>query len=82
MRQIDSYSFGNITVNGRQYDSDLIIYPDRIDSSWWRKKGHTLCLEDIRDAIEAQPDVLVIGTGNMGRMSVARLVRELSLIHI
>jgi len=73
---VDSYSFGRITVDGREYDSDLIIYPDRIDGSWWRKKSHKLYAEDIREALEAKPDVLVVGTGNSGRMSVTPQVGE------
>jgi hypothetical protein len=75
---IDSYSFGSITVNGRHYNSDVIIYPDWVDSSWWRRKGHNLCMEDLRDVLQAQPDVLVIGQGKPGLMAVgADLVGQL-----
>jgi hypothetical protein len=37
---IDKYSFGSITIDGRTYDTDVIIYPERIDDRWWRKEGH------------------------------------------
>jgi hypothetical protein len=42
IKMIESYKFGEIIITGKKYDSDLIIYPDHIDSSWWRKEGHLL----------------------------------------
>jgi hypothetical protein len=76
---IDSYSFGSITVNGRRYTSDVIIYPDRVDSSWWRKQGHNLCIEDLREVLQYQPEVLVVGKGKPGLMAVgADLVEQLA----
>jgi hypothetical protein len=75
---IDSYSFGSITVSGRRYTSDVIIYPDRVDSSWWRKTGHNLCMEDLREVTRYQPEVLVIGQGKPGLMKVgAELIERL-----
>ncbi|WP_162148668.1 hypothetical protein [Desulfuromonas sp. TF] len=32
--KIDAYSFGRIVVNGREYTSDLIIYPERARPEW------------------------------------------------
>jgi hypothetical protein len=68
--KIEHYSFGNITVGGKSYTSDVIIYPDKVDSSWWRKEGHNLHVEDLRDVVKAQPSILVIGTGAYGVMRV------------
>jgi len=70
--KIDSYSFGRITINGKTYTSDIIIYPGRVDASWWRKEGHLLQLADVEEALRAKPDVLVIGTGHDGVMRVPR----------
>jgi len=70
--KIDSYSFGKIVINGQAYSSDVIIYDDRVDSSWWRKEGHSLCPEDIADVLNARPDILIIGTGYAGVMSVPK----------
>jgi hypothetical protein len=67
---IDSYSFGHMQVKGQTYTSDLIIYPDRIDASWWRRTGHHISLDDIKDVLLEKPEVLVIGTGFMGLMKV------------
>lgn len=68
--RIEHYSFGSITIDGSTYTSDVIIYPGRVDASWWRREGHRLSPEDLGDIIKARPDVLVIGTGAMGVMKV------------
>ena len=67
---IDSYGFGRITVDRKTYRSDLIIFPDRVVDSWWRKEGHILCLEDIQEILDYCPEVLVIGQGKPGLMKV------------
>lgn len=67
---IDDYSFGRIKVAGKEYTSDVIIYADRVESSWWREEGHRLSPEDLADVLIDPPAVLVIGTGYFGRMGV------------
>ena len=77
---IESYSFGSVEIDGRTYTSDVIIYGGRVDSAWWRKEGHSLALEDIREVIDEKPEVLVVGTGASGVMRVlpetAKLLKE------
>jgi len=70
--RIDHYSFGQIVIDGKRYTSDVIIYPGRVDSSWWREDGHTLRAVDIADVIDAKPEILIIGTGIYGAMSVPK----------
>lgn len=64
-------------INGRTFTSDLILFPDRVKDSWWRKSGHSVCLEDIEDVIKENPEVLVIGTGVSGLMRVETDVKDL-----
>ncbi len=73
---IESYAFGRMDVDGRTYTSDLIIFPGRINDSWWRKSGHIVCLEDIEDVFKAEPEVLVIGTGFYGIVKVEEEVKS------
>jgi len=73
---IESYQFGNITIGGKTYTSDVIIYPDRVDSSWWRKQGHRLSIEDLKGIMEAKPEVLVVGMGSPGLMQVPPETRD------
>lgn len=72
--KIQHYSFGRITIDGKTYTSDVIIYPGRVDSSWWRKDGHFLQIDDLREAIDARPEVIIIGTGYSGIMKVSEEV--------
>ncbi len=67
---IDSYNFGKMLIDSQEYTNDLIIYPDRIEDNWWRNKGHELSLKDISSILEAEPEILIVGTGYSGLMRV------------
>jgi hypothetical protein len=73
---IDSYEFGEIIIDGAPYTSDVIVYPDRVDGKWWRKEGHTLSAEDLKDIINYKPDVLIVGTGYSGFLKVASRAKQ------
>ncbi len=75
---IKTYSFGRMVIKSQTYTSDVILFPDRIDDSWWRKSGHRVCLEDIEDVLREEPEVLVIGTGFYGLMTVQEEVERLT----
>ena len=70
MNTIDSYHFGQIVINGKNYTSDVIIFPDSVRDNWWRRKGHELFLGDITRVLTENPEVLVVGTGTSGLMKV------------
>lgn len=66
---IESFSFGTMKIDGRQYTSDLIIYPDGyVQDAWWRARGHALSLADIVGLVEKKPNIIIAGTGVNGRM--------------
>jgi hypothetical protein len=68
---IKKCSFGAMVIDDKTYTSDLIIYPDgSVSDNWWRSSGHRLTLEDIRDLLIAEPEVIVAGTGIYGRMQL------------
>lgn len=67
---IESYDFGRIVIDGRKFGSDVVIFPDRIDGNWWRKEGHTLSVDDVKEIVEAKPEVLVVGTGYSDLMKI------------
>jgi hypothetical protein len=67
---IGSYTYGKMVVKGQTYSSDLIIYPNRVDNNWRRKKGHQVCIDDIAEVIAGHPEYLIIGTGESGQMQV------------
>jgi len=67
---IDSYSFGKIIIEGKTFNSDIIIYQDSIDKKWWRKESHLLQKEDLSDVIKHKPEILLVGTGQPGLMEI------------
>jgi hypothetical protein len=74
---IDSYKFGRMTVDGRTYASDCIIFQDHIEPDWWRREGHKLFADDLEAVLSAEPEILVIGCGAYGVMQVSGEVRAL-----
>jgi hypothetical protein len=73
---IESYSFGKIVIDGKNHTTDVVIFPDHVQDGWWRKEGHKLRIEDLKDVLQAKPEVLVVGTGYFGSMKVPNEVRE------
>lgn len=67
---IEDYAFGKIKIEGKIYTNDLIIFPDKIIDNWWRKQGHLLQVEDLKDVFEYKPDLLIIGKGYNSQMKV------------
>ncbi len=76
MNTIDSYSFGQIVISGRKYTSDVIIFPDRVQGDWWRDESHELTLKDITGIMDENPEILLVGTGASGLMSVLPEVEQ------
>jgi hypothetical protein len=68
--QIERYEFGRIVIDGQTFTRDLLIWPDRIKSDWWRQEAHLLQLDDVAEALVANPQVLVVGQGEPGKMQV------------
>lgn len=69
--RIQSYRFGEIVIEGQKYSDDLLVFPDRVRTGWWRKEGHLLQVEDLKEVLEAKPEVLIVGTGTQQEMKVA-----------
>lgn len=73
---IEHYSFGNITVKGVRYINDIKIIQGKVISEWWRKRGHWVDVDDIKDIIKSKPDILVLGKGSPGQMQSTEALRE------
>lgn len=72
---IESYDFGKIVIDGKEYGEDVIIWPDHVEC-WWRAESHNLALEDISKVIKAKPKVIIVGTGYSGIMEVSEEVKN------
>ena len=73
---IDSYHFGHIVINGKEYNSDVIVFPNRVKDHWWRKSGHGLAIKDIEEIIESRPEVLIIGCGADEMLKIPQETRD------
>lgn len=68
--RIETYRFGRMEIAGTAYNADLILFPDRILSPWWRIEGHLLQKDDLASVFDERPDLLIVGTGYSGMMRV------------
>ena len=68
--RIESYRMGQIVIGGRTYRRDVLVFPDRVDTSWWRVRSHELAVADLEAVLTDPPEVLVVGTGRYGRLAV------------
>ena len=64
-----------LRVDKKRYCKDLKILGREVYDHWWRKEGHRVDVEDLRDILEGKPDVIVIGTGYAGLMEVSDRLR-------
>lgn len=68
---ISTYTYGKMTIEGKTYPSDLIIYPDNnIDAHWWRENRYQVRVDDVQEMVAERPDYLIIGTGEAGSLKV------------
>jgi len=76
--KIDSYTFGKLLIDDVPYSKDLIILPDKIIPDWWRNTGHVFDVDDCREILSADIDMVVFGLGKFGLVKIApELIEEL-----
>jgi hypothetical protein len=81
--RIQHYKFGQITINGQTFASDVVIFPDRVEKNWWRSDGHRLIPSDLPSLPEEKPEILVIGQGIYGCMEISEVfIKYVKDLHI
>ena len=77
-------AFGRIIVDGKTYEHDIVIYPSgNVEKrKKWLSKGkhgtsHKLDPDELREYLKEDFDVLVVGTGMYGYLSLLPGSREL-----
>jgi hypothetical protein len=77
MAKIDSFNFGFIVVDDKQYTYDVVILPDGTVKERNPGKGrlgsHSIARSEIEALTREQPDVILVGTGVQG---MARLAHD------
>lgn len=74
--KIESYSFGEMIIDGEHYSSDLLICGEEIKPNWWRNEGHSLCRADLSWVLNKNPELLIIGTGKSEVMTVPHSLEQ------
>ena len=67
--KINGTKFGEITINGKPYDSDMTVYwTGKVE---YRSKEHVIELGDFLKIVRLAPEVVIIGTGQEGIVRIA-----------
>lgn len=69
---IEKYTSGRIIINNKTYHQDLKIIQGQVVDNWWRKTGHQVDVNDMKDVLNASPNIIVIGTGYAENMRVSK----------
>ena len=70
---INRYEFGLIVIEGKSYNHDVAAFWDGNVSRWQRAESHVINAEDVQVAINKNPEIIVIGTGEEG---IAKVTEE------
>ena len=73
--KVEAYEFGRIRIEGREYHTDVIVFPDRVSPEWWRQDGHSLTMEDLKEVTAYGPELLIVGRGAYGVMRIPKETR-------
>jgi len=75
---ITHYSFGKMTIDGKDYDGDLTLLPGGEVKGWPIDLGtHMLNPDDLAPLLNEQVKTVIIGTGNAGAVELADEMQKL-----
>jgi hypothetical protein len=74
---IEEYRFGSIIIDGKTYNHDVEVFWTGEVREWWREESHIIYVEDIEEAVELNPDTIIIGTGESGVARVDERAKKL-----
>jgi len=60
---ITYYRFGRMVVDGKTYERDILIGPDKEVKSWRTKFSHEIQLGDIQDLLGESTRIIIFGIG-------------------
>ena len=66
--KITNFSFGSISINGRKYETDIIVFWD--GEILERVRTHVFSKKELMEILVKDPELVVIGTGTAGNMKV------------
>jgi hypothetical protein len=76
MVRIDSFKYGEVTVKGKTYYSDVVVFWN--GKVKMRKKDHVFGIEEFVHILEKEPEAVVLGTGVADMVRPAPEVRDVA----
>jgi len=73
---IGKYHFGSITIDGKTYEYDVEVRWTGEVLKWWRGESHVIDIDDVKRAIDQNPELIIIGTGESGLAKVTERTKE------
>ena len=70
MPKIEEIAFARLVSAGKVYRNTCLVFEKEIDAKWWRKDGMAFSPGDFDAVIERKPQIMVLGTGFMNKVSV------------
>ncbi len=72
---IDSYSFGSYIIDGKEHKWDIKLINNKV-FRWVGREGHSITIDDIKDLVAENPEIIIIGTGASGLVNVSDKIKE------
>ena len=73
---IGEYHFGSIAIDGKTYEYDVEVRWTGEVLEWWRGESHVIDIDDVKRAIDQNPELIIIGTGESGLAKVTERTKE------
>lgn len=74
--RIRGYDIGTVTVNETVFHGVTVVTPDQIIQDWSAKAVDHLGLEQMRELIALDAEILLLGTGRRQQFPASRLLGE------
>jgi hypothetical protein len=75
MAKVNSFDFGSIVIDGKQYGYDVVILPDGTVKERETSKAmfgnHAITRGEIEELAKAKPETVVVGTGTSGKATIS-----------
>ena len=73
---IEDYHFGSIKISGKEYFKDVEVRWSGDVLIWLRDISHIIAPQDIKRALDQEPEAIIIGTGESGMAKVSEETKE------
>ena len=74
---ITGYGIDYVDVNGERHSRSLVLLPDRVITEWPPQSLAALAAEHFHVLLEAQPEIVLLGTGRQLRFPRTEITRPL-----